>query len=538
MKINKKILGLSIAGVAAIATIPTLAITLTSCSKSVPVGKFYEAFNDPYKELEMYARNLDANKIGLFQPSNQSSKDSEEKLEFMPGFTSFLDAAEKINNSMRQYVINLANTDAIRNFRDQNKTVLFVRSPKLSGSLEGDALKNALNTFSMEQPILYQQIYSTPEIEKCPGFGFKFPMPINSKSNGLFDDWYQIGAKQLSNISGNNNISWRLSESWKGTADFVFYLYDSSKIDTKDEQNIINTIYNITPENSNNYIVGKLLKKDAVVQHIIPIDIQYMYNGIWDQVGSFAMDYLFAKIFNNVENNGIKKFEVIGQKDKKTNDSVDSIVENASWNPYRMGNSGSNVKENKQPTSFGIARPIESSKNQNFAVASYNIIAHTFALGINPDYISEFKGNESDDYKYKYFMGYLTPFKDKISNSSNVNEKFFWENSNNFLNFLQNKKIYALGDNREKFGGDAVKIPDFSYELTKPNEGTISLAASSDGGKASPTTPAVLKTGVKPIFSEQNESPATQYQFPSDLQLMINTNTGVLLTVPQWKKEQ
>ena len=551
MKLNKKVIGLSIAGLTVAAAIPAIAITLTSCGAHNKVGDFYDSFNSPYKELDMYAQTMDA--VGLkLEPATSSDastqqKDGSENL-------SFSQIATKINNSMRDFVQKLAATKGIQDLtQNKNTTVLFVKNDSLNfnKSFDEDKKLSSVNKFQMEQPILYSQIYSTPSFEECPGFGFKFPAPINSKSNSLFDNWFEIGASQLSSEGDKSQVPNRLASSWRGTADFVFYLYNSENMSIEDQKSLVSYINGFDADLNSKFLPARMLKTDGVTKHVIPLDIQWMYDGIWDQVGSFTIDYLFAQIFNNIntETKNIKWFYNLNfqpSKNKQNSNvdvnTVNDVAKNADWNPYRYISSKANKTDDQPQYKLGVARPSKSNnpkeENQkiNFATTMFNTTGHALSLGVNPDYISINLDKQGNN--YQYLAGYLRPYLDIIAPSTSSGkqyDKFYKQTSGSgFVNWLESSKVYALADNRDTFG----KLDKTPWPLpTKPESKTYGLNGIIDlTHETSPTDSSVLKV-VKPVYTERNDSSATQ-QNASNISFVYDSKTNKAITVNVWKEQQ
>ena len=523
MKLNKKIIGLSIAGLAVVTTVPALAITLSSCSSS-KVKYFYDSFNSPYKELEMFAKSLDKAQL-QFKQTNQGNTKTEDQ--------SFESIAKTVNDSMKDFVQKLSQTPGIKALTEnKNTTVLFVKNDTLTwNDDEGVDLTN-MNRFQMEQPILYSQIYSEPNFEECPGFGFKFPAPINSKSNSLFDNWFEIGASQLDSQGPTSNVPERLAESWNGTADFVFYLYDSQKIGINNQQNLINFV-NKYPQDSNSpFLPARLLKPNGETKYVIPLDIQWMYNGLWDQVGSFTIDYLFAKIFNNInsETKKVNQFLPLNFKNAKmseTKDAVDTVTESVTWNPYNIVKKETQLKFVRPSDDANYIKGCENAKY--FATTMFNTTGSALSLGIQPDYISK---NENQGV-YENLSGYLMPY-NAVLEENNKNDKqkqvsqdlFFSQNTGTFSTWLKDNEVYALADNRETFGS-----PDKTPSLEDETKGIVNLTH-----EKSPTDTSVLQF-VKPVYTERNDSSATQ-QPMNGLPIVFDKNKNQAMSVQSWKDSQ
>lgn len=304
-KINKKHLGIGLGVAAAAALIPTVAVVLTSCSSTSAVAttnNFYNAVSDPYKELNMFAATLDRANVGF----------NGEK-------TNFVEKAQKVSDHLRDFISKLAKTPAITDLIANNhSSVLFVKNEfigsqwsALGNQTPSESAATSAGNFIIEQPTLYPSIYSQPNISQVPGFGFNFPVPQTSNPLSLFDDWYEVGSKvQDGGGKWNPSVVSKLTDAFKGSADFVFYLYDSSNFKTQAElDNFTKWVYNQNVGASSSFFPGRLLSKDSPVKHVIPLDIEWMYDGTWDIIGNYIMSYLFALIFANINaNGGINQF--------------------------------------------------------------------------------------------------------------------------------------------------------------------------------------------------------------------------------------
>ena len=424
---------------------------LTSCSKQTKISNFFNAFNDPYKELNMFATTL--------QYQNNVNYGGDKNF-------NFIEKSEKINSAMKKLVSELS--DYINNlsiFKNKDITVLFVKNDELrwDGS---DESKNKINEFCIEQPILYSQIYSNTKNNDCPGFGMLFPTPINDDANSLFDDWFEIGASQMNSGGAYKwSISQRLTSAFSSTADIVFYLYDSNQIGNN-ESGFIDYVYNST---NNDFWPYQLLKNDAICKHVIPIDMQWMYYGLWDQCGSFIINYLFAQIFHNInENDGNIKpiFSNIKYFEKNINyknipipqNEITNICKNSLWKP------NNNLE-------FILPKIPNNNSNNKYLATLYNLVGHSISMGIIPNYIMKFNPDDSDK-KYNELPGYLDWLK------SDIWEKW-GKNQNNFLDVnrlsnsteVKNLNLFAISANRDIFKKNGIwPLPDISlmHDTTPP----------------------------------------------------------------------
>lgn len=584
----KKTLGIGFGVLAAAAIVPALAVTLTSCgssSNNKAPANFYNALNDPYKELNMFAATLDAANEQYSNPTTAGGSISSNTvssgtnagtnnnaharvgIENSNSTASFSDAAKKINKIVQNFVISLANNQSIKQFTDKNDTVLFVKNDDLKWTNGSETEKQHANQFQIEQPILYSQIYSTPSVTECPGFGFKFPTPRNNDANKLFDDWFEIGASAQSS-GKNDSIVSKLTSAFSGTADFVFYLYDSKNFASQDEvNNFVNYVYSQKVGEDSSFNPGRLVKSDSPVKHVIPLDIEWMYNGNWDIMGQYIMDYLFALIFANVnKDGGINKFYNPNFKDETENEflktanseasnEIYNIAKATQWNPEIATknlktirpNVNSLTKEEKEVYSRG------NGENVNFMTTMFNTTGLSLALGIAPDKITKFDEDATNS-AYHNLSLYLSTYADKITKANgDASNTFVTNSSNNFTTLLDTNKVYALADNRDSFGkglnaGDQELAP---WPLTT-NSGDNSSEPTTNPGSIETQnfkvelqheqigTTSAVRNHCIPVYTERNDTEYTQYGVADNkdfnLQLWDSVNNKAI-TYTDWMNE-
>ncbi len=457
--------------------IPSPIFSVLGCSTTPKIEYFYSEFNSPYKELEMFVATLNKTNSKFSYEDNST--------------LSFSEKASIVNNSMKQLIKNFSNIEKIKKLTDLNSTVLFVKNDSLSWNGPTKENINEVNQFWIEQPILYSQIYSSPDSEEIPGLGFLFPTPINSDANSLFDDWFEIGAKQMNSAHNKLNISERLVSAFQGTADFVFYLYDSNLI--LNEKDFIDFVSN------NETWASKLLKQNSQVNHVIPIDIQWMYNGIWDQIGNFVSTILFASIFDSISENQVIRFDkLISNWNSIVSNDIKTYIENSKWKPWEDVSKLIKIvpKENQED-------------HQNFLTTYYNLIGHSFSLGILPNYIIKYNNRPL---KYSNLPAYLEWFKPETN--------FISDNKLSNTADLKELKLNALAANRSKLGTSAIwPLKNNNIRMdTTPNE----LGSLCD------------KLGIKKVYSERNDSLFTRVAI-ADLKIW-DTNKKQITTIEKFTK--
>lgn len=583
MKINKKVLGICAGVVGVGALVPTLAVTLSSCSNNPANGVFYSAFNSPYKELDMYAETLDntgmwfegsnnhevtwnpsTNSIVVPSSGSQSGGSSAagpsarnaavSPQENTVTVKSFKQMADLINGSMKNYVKALAGLDTIKNLVNDNSTVLFVKNDSLTWNENPTAeQKNDANLFQIEQPILYSQIYSSPTVEECPGFGFKFPTPVTSDANSLFDDWFEIGAKAQGD-SKNANVVTRLTKAWSGTADFVFYLYDSKNMSLPAQENLINYIY--SQKASDGFRPAQLLKDNAKVKHVIPLDIEWMYDGVWDQVGSFIIDYLFAQIFSHVNaDGGIDKFyntnfagssngansTDTSETDKTNFNKVLQIAKSAKWTPTKSEKHLQNIRPYKEPAAGEPSTLAASNPEKNkFMTTMFNTTGHAFSLGIAPDFIVRQSSQKLQ--QHQNIAAYLSPMSPLFDNSGSkvATKGQFVDNVSGppFAQFLKANGVYALADNQDSFGDELPPLKPQTGDSNSNQPQTQSAQFSSIDvelqHEETGTDESILHL-IKPVYTQRNDTTDTQYV--TDFQLWDSLNKS-LVNLQTWVSNQ
>lgn len=290
-------------------------------------NQMFNWYNDPYAEFKVFAQSLSLTnyKFSDFSWLKTAVKGKES--------TSFINYAENVNTALRNYASSIVNLSAFndkstnKGIAATHKTALFVTAPTA-----GTNATNAYNTLYMEQPALFPNYYSQPDNAQLPGFGFSFPKPLNdsgtTKSSVPFDNWYEIGAA-ATNGAGSTTVGEQLANSFKGTADYVFYFYDSTKLKVSEQTNLLNQIaeWNKNPSNHQNIDAVKMLKSGG---KIIPLDRNIMYMSSWGPVGTYVQIKGMADVLNNIMSNSTDIPTV------KT--AIDTAVANAGWHPFTPEN--------------------------------------------------------------------------------------------------------------------------------------------------------------------------------------------------------
>lgn len=431
----------------------------------------------------------------------------------------FIDQSNKINSSMQELNLNLSEyINSLPTFKDKFTTVLFLKNENLMWD-NSDKSKTQINEFCMEQPILYSQIYSDINNKDFPGFGMYFPTPINNDANTLFDNWFEIGASAISNSNNKLSISQRLVSAFSSTADIVFYLYDSNQIGSN-EEDFINYVYN--SNNSNKFWPLKLLKDNSICKHIIPIDMQWLYFGLWDQVGSFIMNYLFAQIFYSIDKNNGDVKPIFDNKiyfEKNISYDQIKIPSNEITNLF-------NKSKWKPSSNLYYIYPAETQSepsNQNYLSTLYNLVGHSISLGILPNYIMRFNEMDSNK-KYNELPGYLDWLKNDILEKWNDKDNFLKINRLSNSLEIENLHLFAISANRDIFGKNGIwPLPNIStFHDTTPDG--IDDAISQ------------INKNIKRIYSERNDTKFTQYS-PKGFDMKIyNSNDNKITTISEFLK--
>lgn len=285
---------------------------------------FRPAMTDPYKAFEMIAKGFDD--AGYKIKEHAPLKDK--------GFDTFQAYAKDVNEKIKAYVRAVANLNSIKALRDKNTTVLYAETTEQFD--KDNAAK--IDNFFYQQPTLFPILYANPDSE-TPGFGMHMPTPNNHSADKWYDNWYGIGAATNSDPQAGNVWRTSLYEGYKGTADFIFYNYNSNSLLT-----------NTTKEQ-----FEALFKKSVKSEKIIPVDFQFDYASIWGPVGTMYYAEAFARRLGATE----QELQSVAA----LKPTIPTKEQMAKIRP--SGVSGENV---------------------NLAVHFYNLWDHMIMLGITPDY--------------------------------------------------------------------------------------------------------------------------------------------------------
>ncbi|WP_208895138.1 Vmc-like lipoprotein signal peptide domain-containing protein [Ureaplasma diversum] len=308
---------------------------------------FRPAMTDPYKAFEMIAKNFDA--AGYKIKEHAPLKDK--------GFETFEAYAKDVNTKIKAYVRAIANLDSIKALRAKNTTVLYAETTEQFD--KDNAAK--IDNFFFQQPTLFPILYADPESE-TPGFGMHMPTPNSHSADKWYDNWYGIGAATNSDPQAGNTWRTSLYEGYRGTADFIFYNYNSNKLLT-----------NTTKEQ-----FEELFKKTVKSDKIIPVDFQFDYASIWGPVGTMYYAEAFARRLGATEQ------------------ELQSVANLKPAIP-------------KKEEMAKIRPSGENGENVNLAVHFYNLWDHMIMLGITPDYSQT---NDTQG-KYKNVAGIFAQYIDE-----------------------------------------------------------------------------------------------------------------------------
>lgn len=386
-----------------ISTQPSQSTVATAGSKYVikntdKNSTFYNTYVDTYKAFEMFGKGLDdaGYSISKHEPLKNSGK------------TTFLEYAKDLNNKVRNYVKAVANLPTIKSLRDKNIVVLFAETYEALNTKTVNA--SNLDLMFFQQANLFPILYAQPT-ESTPGFGLKFPKPNSDVVDKYFDNYHGIGANQTANPNGvANTWSATIIQNFLGTADYVFYNYNSNKLVNDDKSKTNPEDIKADFERTFRSIVPN--------QKIIPVDFQFDYASIWGPVGTVHFVESYAK-----------KLGV-------TDSELASVANLKPTFPTK-----------EQQVNIRPDSPV-GDKNK-FAVHFYSMFDYTTAFGIKPDYASY---NSEQGTTYKKVAGFLQ----SIVNLDGVEFKLLTGAAQRAT--LEELKLHALATNQSQANRDFKQI--------------------------------------------------------------------------------
>lgn len=374
MKINKKII-LTVSSFCLVATLTPIIVACNnkniannqSSSDGVVVEQSWlennqnwksnNYFRDPYKIHNLFSKELDK-VISFDQIKNRLPKG-------MQGFNSFNDWSKQIAKLIKEDVLAVAGQTKSQNLRDKKATVLV-----LQNRVELTNNKESYNKFSIITPPNFPLIYSEPTSE-IPGIGLNFPNPKNKTIEPLVEKKPSIGETALRlNPTGSVND---LVDSFKQTADYVIYMYDSNLFTNEEYKN---------NQEARQKFFDDLIKKDDFEANfflrnnkskIVFIDRTLLWWGSFAQIGQSNILDQLIKIFNldNID----KKFKPF-KKDELIN-----LFESKPSNELRNKVIKSNItNDNKNNINYGYK-----------IIATWpDTVDHLISFGLKPDAIVDY----------------------------------------------------------------------------------------------------------------------------------------------------
>ncbi len=418
---NKRKLFFGLAGAFASAiAITTTAVVATSCgSSSGTKGEWYKNVADPYKELNMLATTMDA---AGYTPGDGSK---------------YIDKAKIVNDKVRGYVKAVAGVMKQQSLN--NKSIVFLKNDSMGfdpNANESAKLAN-INTFHMEQPILYPTVYSQPDNAEVPGMGMSFPAPVKDEGLRMFDDWFEIGASALN--SGNSSVPATIADSWKGTADYVIFLYDSKNMSAAQEQAFIKYALN---NNSPNFLAKQILNPKSACKQVIPLDIEYFYNTTFHVLGNQEIaEWLSSVLIDAADGTfeAITKQPAIAALDAQKQTIAPANV----MTKDKLTNRKQGIKDN-------LVNMISARDNTN---------GHFAALGLQPDLFVE-NGNQNSQQYQKVGAFFVDTDPTGATGTQIYNPSTISVKTKDFLTHseptqIEAANIYAAASDRSNFGNQA-----------------------------------------------------------------------------------
>ncbi|WP_051675850.1 Vmc-like lipoprotein signal peptide domain-containing protein [Ureaplasma canigenitalium] len=314
------------------------------------------SMTDPYKAALYLARSLDNAGYKFSESGLKDRKNSQGK-----NFASYEEYALDAIAKVKKYVKAVANLPKIKKLRDDNTTLLYAEVAYKDISTKNNDL--ALKEFFFQQPSLFPVIYGQPT-DEVPGFGLRFPKPVNKTTDKFIDVWYGIGAQ--ANYGGGKGAQpsfyGTLHDSYAGTADYLIFNYDSNKIKAGE-----------TKAEWEQYAKNKINNSRVFVS-----DFQHGYAAIWGLIGTVHLTKQIAKFLGvtDAELNAIQLEWKIPTKDEIN---------------Y--------IRSSKAP-----------AEKQKLATHFYSLWDHLIALGVQPD-ISSY--NDDKGTTHKEIAGFLEEYVDK-----------------------------------------------------------------------------------------------------------------------------
>lgn len=445
-------------------SIATMSIAISSCT-TLQKGMFLPVANNVYKELEMAAKTIDE--------AGYKSTDGKK----------FVEKATTANEKVKTFIKLMNAKLKEKKIVNDDTTTLFLKNYNFQYTGEKEQLLKNLNNFSMEQPILYSQLYANSNNNDIPNLGIKFPTPIYDDGMQYFDDWWEIGAAAQTANTGS-----LLAKNWKGTADYVFYLYDSSVITPEEETELKKFIFT---KNDPSFTAWTLFKENASFKKVIPIDLQYFYNGTWDLIGTQHIVKQISLILAGAKTNNLNADGTNLDQAKLAQDQAFQDV----------------LAETKKST-FSVSKLTEANKltapadaqGAHFATSGFNNLAHAITLGILPDFVEY--NNDKEAKRNIYYSAYLTEYMPDNPADDKMLSAGFAKKANDpkIVEEVKAKKIYTVLADRSKYSSVA---GDWTFE--KP---IINPKKETKSGLGYLMNQGIIK---KATFSERNDSSLTQF---------------------------
>ncbi|MCV3728689.1 hypothetical protein OF376_02785 [Ureaplasma miroungigenitalium] len=335
-------------------------------------------WNSPFEQIRNFAKDLDS-AIDLSKSS--TFKPLIEKGEHEP---TFVLEVEKQIAAMKHDIRMYAASPFWKKMRENNATVgVFSRV----GAATLDV--NNMNQIYMYQPLDLPILFSSPDYEKQPGLGMKFPIPMNNSILELIDNQWSIGG---TNVYGSTTAETKvktlngLIDSFEKSFDRVVFIYNDRGVSANPKFKGPNGQTYQEQLVANENLALRRFVKDNPEKNIV-----FSGNEAWSaSYGLTGMHWLLQKYS---EWFGMPKDELEALKKKEQFKVYTNPTPLFTEDDLTTTADGKKVfKEGRDP----YKRHRKDKTDIYFYASSFHVLDQAISLGLRPDYISTLEISTSD----------------------------------------------------------------------------------------------------------------------------------------------
>ncbi|MCV3754228.1 Vmc-like lipoprotein signal peptide domain-containing protein [Ureaplasma zalophigenitalium] len=334
-------------------------------------------WNSPFEQIRNFAKDLDSaidlSKSSTFKPLIASGQHE----------PTFVEEVEKQINALKHDIKMYANSPFWKKLRAQNATVgIFSRV----GAATLDV--NNMNQIYMYQPLDLPLLFSSPDYDRQPGLGMKFPVPKNDSILELIDNQWSIGGTNVYSKGSTPEMKIKtlngLIDSFENSFDRAIFIYNDRGVSSK-----------FKGPKGETFSEQLIAKPDFALRRFVKENpeknVIFSGNEAWSaSYGLTGMHWLLQKYS---EWFGMPKEELDGLKAKEKFKLYSNPTPLFTEDDLMTTSDGKKIfKEGRDP----YKRHRADKTDIYFYASSFHVLDQAISLGLRPDYISTLEISTSD----------------------------------------------------------------------------------------------------------------------------------------------